>query len=260
MNYLMVVEYCGTNYKGWQIQNNVKAADNNKTVENEILKAIAIVTKLNTKLFVSGRTDAGVHALNQVANFGLPFYYDLSRFKIALNGILPADISVKNIEIIHDSFHATHDALSKTYLYKINSGFRSPLLSDMSWFIKEELNLELMNKSASIFLGRNNFFNFAKRGKERHFINHYRVVSGIKICRENYGFDIFVEGEGFLRHMVRRMVGAIILCGTGKMDINSLADMLADENYARKHACNVLCAPSCGLFLYSVRYKHKIYC
>ncbi|MHB1660908.1 MAG: tRNA pseudouridine(38-40) synthase TruA [bacterium] len=259
MNYLMVLEYCGTNYSGWQIQNNIKPA-NNKTVESEILKAIAIITKFDAKLSVSGRTDAGVHALNQIANFRLPFYYDLNRFKIALNGVLPIDISVKNIEIVHDSFHATYDAVSKTYLYKINSGFRSPLLFDRSWFIKEELNLELMNESASIFLGRNNFFNFVKREKDRHFMNYCRVITDIKICRKNYGFDIFVEGEGFLRHMVRRMVGAIILCGTGKININRLADMLTGENYAYKHACNVLCAPPCGLFLYSVRYKHKIYC
>ena len=163
----MVFEYCGTDYNGWQAQNSVKAQPGNKTVESEILKAIKIITKFDVKLFVSGRTDAGVHALNQVANFKLPFYYDLTRFKNALNGILPRDISVKNVEIVHNSFHATYDTISKTYLYKINSGFRSPLLSDKSWFVKEELNIGLMNESADIFLGRNNFFNFAKEKEEK---------------------------------------------------------------------------------------------
>jgi tRNA pseudouridine38-40 synthase len=256
MNYLAVFEYCGTNYSGWQAQNNINAPGKNKTVEGEILKAIKIITKLDVKLFVSGRTDAGVHALNQVANFKLPFYYDLNRFKIALNGVLPHDISIKNMEIVHESFHATYDAVSKTYLYKINSGFRSPLLSDRSWFIKEELNINLISESAGIFLGRNNFFNFVKRGKEKRPMNYYRVVKGIEICRKNYGFDILIEGEGFLRHMVRRIVGALILCGTGKMDIYRLTDMLKGEN----HAYNTTCAPSCGLFLHSVRYGHKIYC
>lgn len=259
MNYLMVIEYCGTNYKGWQIQNNSKNS-NNRTVESEILKAIAIITKFNAKLSVSGRTDAGVHALNQVANFRLPFFYDLNRFKISLNGVLPSDIYVKHIEIVHDSFHATYDAVSKTYLYKINSGFRSPLLFNRSWFIKEELNLELMNESARIFLGRKNFFNFAKREKNRHFKNYYRVVSNIKICSKNYGFDVFIEGGGFLRHMVRRMVGAIILCGTGKININRISNMLTRDNYVPDYASNIPCAPPCGLFLYSVKYDHKIYC
>ena len=99
MNYLAVLEYCGTNYNGWQLQNNVNAPGGNKTVANEILKAIKIITKLDVKLFVSGRTDAGVHAFNQIVNFKLPFYYDLNKFKIVLNGILPSDISVKNMEI-----------------------------------------------------------------------------------------------------------------------------------------------------------------
>ena len=256
MNYLMVFEYCGTNYNGWQVQNGINAPEGNKTVENEILKAIKIITKFDVKLLVSGRTDTGVHALNQVANFKLPFYYDLNILKAALNGILPRDISVKNIEIVHDSFHATRDTVSKTYLYKINSGSRSPLLSDRSWFIKEELSMNLINESAGFFLGRNNFFNFAKREKEKKFINYYRVITGIEICRKHYGFDIFIEGEGFLRHMVRRIVGTLILCGTGKMNINRLTDMLKGEN----QAYNIICAPSCGLFLYSVRYRHKIYC
>ncbi len=255
MNYLIVLEYCGTNYNGWQAQND-NSVKKNKTIEDEILKAIYAATKCGTKLSVSGRTDAGVHALNQVANFRLPFYYDLDRFKISLNGILPSDISVKNLEIVHDSFHATHDALSKTYLYKINSGYKSPILSDGSWFVKEELNFDIMSESAAIFSGRNNFFNFTKKEKGKNSENYFRVVMGIKICRKNYGFDIFVEGEGFLRHMVRRIAGGIVLCGAGKMSLNNIKRMLAGE----KGAYGSVCAPPCGLFLYSVSYRHKIYC
>ncbi len=260
MNYLIVIEYCGANYNGWQVQN--KSSKNhecfeegNKTVENELLKAIRIITKSDVKLSVSGRTDAGVHALNQVANFRLPFYYDLNMLKISLNGVLPRDICVKNIETVHDSFHATYDTISKTYLYKINSGLRSPLLSGMSWFIKEDLNIGLINKSASIFLGRNNFFNFAKREKGKKITNYYKIISDIKICAVDYGFDIFVEGEGFLRHMVRRIVGAIVTCGAGKIGVNSIKEMLDGKNSASGFPC----APPYGLFLYSVKYKHKVY-
>ncbi|HEC24431.1 MAG TPA: tRNA pseudouridine(38-40) synthase TruA [bacterium] len=256
MNYLIVLEYDGTNFNGWQIQNVIEKTYENKTIEDEISKAISIVTKFNTKLFASGRTDAGVHAMNQVANFKLPFYYDVNKFKISLNGILPSEISVKNMEIVHDSFHATHDTVAKTYLYKINSVSRSPLLSGHSWFVKEELNFGLMSESARVFTGRNNFFNFAKREKKRRIISYYRVISEIKIFRKNYGFDILVNGEGFLRHMVRRIIGAIVSCGTGKTESAHLADMLEGKNLSY----NVPCAPPCGLFLHSVRYGHKIYC
>ena len=256
MNYLIVAEYNGLNYNGWQSQNNPKKSGKVKTIESELLEAIGIVTKFEPKLFVSGRTDAGVHALNQVANFKLPFYYDIVKLKASLNGILPPDISVKNIEIVHDSFHSTIDTVSKTYLYKINSGFKSSLLSGYSWFIKEKLNLELMKETAKIFTGRNNFINFTKREKEKHLINYYRVVNDIRICRKNYGFDIFVEGEGFLRHMVRRIVGAIIACGSGKANTGYIADMLNGKSLAGE----VLNAPPCGLFLYSVKYRHKNYC
>ncbi len=255
MNYLMVIEYCGANYNGWQVQNGAIAKDKNKTIENEILKAIKVVTKFDVKLLVSGRTDAGVHALNQVANFKLPYYYDLNKLKIALNGIMPPDISVKNIEIAHDSFHATRDAVSKTYLYKINSGFKSPLLSGRSWFIKEDLNINLMKESSDIFLGKNNFFNFVKREKGKKSVNYCRVIKEIKICEKSYGLNIFIEGEGFLRNMVRRIVGSLILCGTGKINNFVLRDMLTGEN----RPFNRICAPSCGLFLYSVKYGHKIY-
>ncbi len=256
MNYLTVIEYCGTNYNGWQVQNGVKRRAGNKTVESEIIKAIKIIAKTDVKLFVSGRTDAGVHALNQVANFKLPIYYDTARFKTGLNGILPHDISIKTIEVVHDSFNATYDAVSKTYLYKINSGYRSPLLLNQSWFVKEELNLALMNESASIFLGNNNFINFVKKERDKKNKNYNRIINEIKICREDYGFNIFIEGNGFLRNMVRRIAGSIILYGAGKIDINCLKDMLKKEN----SSCKALCAPPSGLFLHSVRYKHKIYC
>lgn len=256
MNYLIVAEYNGLHYNGWQSQNNPKKSGKVKTIESELLEAINIVTKFNPKLFVSGRTDAGVHALNQVANFKLPFYYDIVKLKASLNGILPVDISIKNIEIVHDSFHATFDTISKIYLYKVNSGFKSSLLFGYSWFVKEKLNLELMAEAANLFIGRNNFINFAKREKGRYSFNYYRVIKDVIIYRKNYGFDIFVEGEGFLRHMVRRIVGAIVACGSGKINTGYVAGMLNEKSLAS----NVLSAPPCGLFLYSVKYKHKNYC
>lgn len=260
MNYLFVIEYNGLNYNGWQSQNNPEKTSKVKTIESELSKAIGIVTKFNPRLLVSGRTDAGVHAVNQVANCKLPFYYDTVKMKASLNGILPVDISIKNIEVVHDSFHATFDAVSKIYLYKVNSGFKSSLLAGYSWFIKAKLNLKLMDEAANIFVGRNNFINFTKREKEKYSVNYYRVIKNISIYRKNYGFDIFVEGEGFLRHMVRRIAGAIISCGSGKINTKYIADMLNEKKMISGAVrFNLLCAPPYGLFLYSVKYRHKNY-
>lgn len=257
MNYLIVLEYRGTSYKGWQAQNVHSSAAAGKTVEGEISRAISIVSGFFPKLLVSGRTDAGVHALNQVANFELPFLLNLEKFRLSLNGILPRDISVKSVEIIHDSFHATRDVVSKTYLYKINHGFESPLLSGLSWFVKDGLNLGLMLEASAVFKGRHDFSNFSKIDAERRGGNNFRTITNLNISGVSGGFDILVEGEGFLRHMVRRIVGSIILCGTGKFKASEVSRMLAEK--APSGGNNVLQAPSCGLFLYSVRYPHKIY-
>lgn len=255
MNYLLVLEYDGSNYNGWQIQNKNSSNGAIRTIESEVIKAIKIVTGFSVKLSVSGRTDTGVHALNQIVNFKTPFYYDICKLKLSLTGVMPKDISVKNIEIVHDSFHATYDTVSKIYLYKINNGFKSPLLSNYSWFVKDKLNIELMKSAALILTGRNNFINFAKKDKTKKPTDYYRLVKSIDICPVHYGFEIFVEGEGFLRNMVRRIVGSIAACGSGKIEQERILQMIKQENFLSS-AYN---APPFGLFLYSVSYKHKIY-
>lgn len=252
-----MIEYDGSNYHGWQTQNNFNLNDNfkTKTISDEVLKAIQKITGFKANIFVSGRTDAGVHALNQVANFHLPFVYDLDKFKIALNGVLPDDISVKYIEFVHDSFHATFDTVSKVYLYKINSGFKSSLLSNYSWYIKDSLNFELMKEASRVFIGEHNFINFAKIEKNRMKKNYFRTIIDINIYKKRYGFDILVEGEGFLRNMVRRIVGAIVMYACAKIAKDYLMNMLEGD----KIISNLIKAPASGLFLYSIKYKHKIF-
>jgi tRNA pseudouridine38-40 synthase len=260
INYLIVLEYDGSNYHGWQIQNNSSAENNNielKTISGEVLKAIKKITGTDTELFVSGRTDAGVHALNQVANFKLPFLLNLDKLKSSLNGVLPYnDISVKSVELVHNSFHATFDTVSKTYLYKLNNGFKSALLSKYSWYIKDNLNFSLMNQASNMFVGNYNFINFAKSDKRKCIKDYFRRIIKINIQKKNYGFDIYITGDGFLRHMVRRIVGAIVLCGLGKINIERINYLLNTG----KTAANITKAPPEGLFLYSIKYKHKFFC
>ncbi len=256
MNYLIVIEYDGSRFNGWQIQKN-KSDGNILTIESEILRAIKIVTGQDVRVSASGRTDTGVHALNQVANFKTSFYYDLSRLRQSLNGVLPKDIKIKQIELVHESFHSTLDALSKTYLYKINNGFKSPLMDRRAWYVGERLNAGLMNDAAGVLTGKNNFYNFVKRERGRHMEKYSREIKYITILKKNYGYDIFVEGEGFLRHMVRRIVGSIINCGSGKISPCHIREMLENMEENPPDSLN---APPQGLFLYSVAYRHKIYC
>lgn len=256
MNYLLAIEYDGLNYNGWQAQNHSTHLKNVKTIEEELVRAIKIITGYKVKLFASGRTDAGVHALNQVANFKIPFHYDTARFKSSLNGILPADISVKSVEVVHDSFHSTYDAVSKTYLYKINNGYKSPLLLKHSWYIKDKLNPALMREASVLFVGTNNFANFTRKEKEKLNSNYERTITGVSIFPMRYGFDVYFQGKGFLRHMVRRMVGSIVHCGLGRINPESIKSLL-DEGVTASSPIN---APPYGLFLYSVAYSHKIYC
>jgi tRNA pseudouridine38-40 synthase len=261
INYLIILEYDGSNYHGWQIQNNFSVLNNNnielKTISGEVLRAIKKVTGADTELFVSGRTDAGVHALNQVANFKLPFLLNLVQLKSSLNGVLPQnDISIKGVELVHNSFHATFDTVSKTYLYKLNNGFKSALLSKYSWYIKNNLNFGLMEQASKLFVGNYNFINFAKSDKRKCIEDYFRKITEIKIQKKNYGFDIYMTGEGFLRHMVRRIIGAIVLCGTGKINIERINELLNTG----KTASNIIKAPPEGLFLYSIKYKHKFFC
>ena len=260
INYLIVIEYDGSNYHGWQIQNNFAAEIGKielKTISGELLKAIKKITGIDIELFVSGRTDAGVHALNQVANFKLPFLLDLHKLKSSLNGVLPSnDITVKSIEIVHDSFHATFNTISKTYLYKLNNGFKSALLSKYSWYIKDSLNLDLMKEASKMFIGNYNFVNFAKSDKKRDIEDYFRTVIKINIQKKNYGFNIYIEGDGFLRHMVRRIIGAIVLYGLGKINIENINYLLNNG----KTPSNIVKAPPDGLFLYSIKYEHKLFC
>lgn len=254
MNYLIAIEYDGSNYHGWQIQRRL-SGEEKTTVSGKLIEAIYKITGIQPVLYASGRTDAGVHALNQVANFHIPYAYDLFRFKIAINGVLPPDISVKHIEFVHDSFHATNDVISKVYLYRINSGFKSSILRNYSWYVKDALNFELIKEASQYFIGCHNFINFAKKEKNRSADLYWRTITDIKIIKKGFGFDIMIEGRGFLRHMIRRIVGAIISYGAGKTGGHSLVNLLNGD----KRAFPASAAPARGLFLYSVEYKHKIF-
>ncbi len=142
-NYKMILQYDGTGYSGWQIQENAK------TIQQEIINAIKIILKEEVNLIGSGRTDAGVHALGQVANFRTEKEIDLYKFQFSLNSLLPQDISVLSIEKVRESFHSRFDAKKRTYIYLI-SQFKSPFYKNYSFFYPQKIDLEIINNLSKI--------------------------------------------------------------------------------------------------------------
>lgn len=241
-NIKLTIEYDGANYAGWQCQRV-------KTIQATIEKAIKKIIHERVKLIGSGRTDAGVAALAQVANFKTNS--DLPAWKIvrALNAVLPDDIAVIKAEEAGLDFHSCFSAKSKVYRYTIlNRPYKSALLRDRAYHIRYPLNLRLMQKEARALLGRHNFKSFqASDKKERTSV---RTIKRLKLRRDGNLIHIDIEADGFLYNMVRNIAGTLIEIGRGKLPPGSLHRIISAKN--RRLAGPT--APPKGLCLLEVKY------
>lgn len=245
-NILIVIEYDGTNYSGWQKQLNAPS------IQEEVEKAIFKITKKQTEIFGSGRTDAKVHALGQVANFHTDCTIPTEKIAIALNSVLPDDIVIlKSIEVSND-FHARYSAKKKTYIYRVlNTEIKRPLERNYACHVREKLDIEAIKNMAKLLIGEHDFKAFSSRGSSAK--TTIRTIYDIKITKEN---DIIVfefTGNGFLYNMVRIIVGTLIELGknSSKYDIKKALDT-GDRKYAGPTAL-----PQ-GLFLKKVSYNIDI--
>jgi tRNA pseudouridine38-40 synthase len=242
----LVIEYAGTRYSGWQIQKNAR------TVQGEIDRAVRQVSKRREfELYGSGRTDAGVHALAQVAH--LELYTDLpaETLRRRLNDELPADIHVRAIDKAPHRFHARHDALARSYLYQIarrRTAFGKPLV----WWIREPLDLGAMREAAAAFVGLKDFDAFTADDPEEKSTRV--LVDRVEIAEAGALVLIRVQGSHFLWKMVRRMVGVLAAVGRGDLKASAAAALLAGTAPASL-APAALAAPAAGLFLEAVMYK-----
>jgi tRNA pseudouridine38-40 synthase len=249
----LVIEYAGTRYSGWQIQKNAR------TVQGEIDRAVRDATsRSDFELYGSGRTDAGVHALAQVAH--LEIYTnlapDLLRRKI--NDTLPADIHVRRIDKVGHRFHARHDAVSRSYLYQISKR-RTAFAKPFVWWIREPLDLDAMRAAARTFTGRKDFAAFSDDDPEEK--STVVVLDQITIVEAGALILIRVQGSHFLWKMVRRIVGVLAAVGRGEIRADAAAPLFFPDARslapdARSHAIQpaALSAPAAGLFLEHVRY------
>ena len=244
-NLRLEIEYDGSNYAGWQIQPKGRG----KTIQAVIEKTLRKILQEKIKLIASGRTDAGVHARAQVANFFTSSRINLSRLKIAVNGLLPEDVKVIRLSEEDSRFHSRFKAKSKVYRYTIlNRDYSSPLLRNTVYFYPHPLNIKFMQEEALSLLGRHDFSAFcAARGKEK---NPVKTIKKLSIINKKNFIYIDIEADGFLYNMVRNIVGTLIEIGKGSILKGSLKKILL----SRKRTLAGPTIPARGLCLLEVKY------
>ncbi len=244
-NYKLEIEYDGTSYCGWQKQSNSR-----RSIQETIEKALQRIFQEKVHLIASGRTDAGVHAKAQVANFKSAKCVSSGKIHNALNGLLPEDIRISKVKIASPDFHSRFEAKSKIYRYTIlNRPYSSALSRNTVYFYPYPLDTRLMLKEAKVILGKHNFKSFAASDKKER--NPVKTIKKVNVKRDDEFIYIDIEADGFLYNMVRNIAGTLIDIGRGRMKTGSIKKILLLRN--RIFAGPT--APAKGLCLLKVKYK-----
>jgi len=248
----LTLEYDGTKYSGWQEQNNAR------TVAGSLRHAVEDFLGSPVELMGAGRTDAGVHALGQVAHVKLrksdrrhPRYepeYLLAQW----NDRLPSDISILSIEEAPVSFHARHSAVARSYLYQIATR-KTAFHKRHVWWIKESLDLNAMQEAASRMAGRHDFVRFAAKDPSRPNESTIVHVDFAEVTQDDHLILFRIDASHFLWRMVRRLVGVTVKVGLGEVSLDEIDELLQGRGAASLDVA-AWTAPSAGLFLESVRY------
>lgn len=243
MHIKLVLEYDGTNYHGWQLQPNAV------TLQGTLEAVLARVLNEPVRIRVAGRTDAGVHALGQVAAFKTAKQVHLTRLQRSLNALLPPDLVVTHAAVVPDTFNPRRDALSRTYCYRIwNQLWPSAIWARYTWHVPVYLDVDDMNRAAGLLVGDHDFSSFQGADSAEH--NPQRTVLR-SVVRPVDTFLIYeVEARSFLRHMVRNIVGTLVDVGRGALGVEDFQDIFAAHDRTRAG----LTAPSQGLFLVAITY------
>lgn len=242
-NFRIEIEYIGTNYNGWQKQPGFP------TVQQIIEDAVFSVTKNRVVIYGSGRTDSGVHALAQVANFKTESRLTTQQMQKALNSVLPDDITISKVKEVRLKFHSQYDSLSKVYVYKIlNRDYPSAHLMNSTWLVKQPLDLEQMEKASKHLLGTHDFSVFAHEGLSVKTTE--RTILKTKLRKRSGIIEFEIEGSGFLKRMVRLITGTLVHVGKGNITPSDFKEIL-HSGIKNKY---VTSAPAKGLILKKVKY------
>ena len=250
MNYKLLLQYDGTDFHGWQIQNG------RRTVQGELTQALSLIDGRSVNVHGSGRTDAGVHAEGQVASVEIHREITTEKLRAAINGNIGRDVRVFAVEAAPGDFHARYSALGKTYVYRIVNG---PVVSPFWWRYAHHdarrFDLDSMKRAAELFCGEHDWtaFSAAQADVEDRVrtVTHVEIVERPDERSRGSLIEIRVGANGFLRYMVRAMAGTLMALGRGELDRNAIREAL--ETGTRPLAA--VTAPACGLTLVSVRYE-----
>jgi tRNA pseudouridine38-40 synthase len=243
-NMKLVIEYDGTKYNGWQ-----RLGDTDNTIQAKLEGVLSKMTGENIEVIGSGRTDAGVHAYHQVANFKTHSPMSIYEIRDYCNQYLPQDIVVKEVKKVDDRFHAQYNAKSKKYLYRLWIGrIPTAFQRKYTYYIPQRLNIEAMREAAGYLIGEHDFLAFSSvKSKKKSTV---REIYSIDIDTEESELKIMFHGNGFLHNMVRILVGTLIEVGLGQMKVEEITQIM--EGKVRAQAG--VTAPAQGLFLYEVNY------
>ena len=243
-NIKLLIEYDGKDFNGWQKQ------PNKLNIQGEIEKAIKDITEEKVDLIASGRTDAGVHSLGQVANFKTNSNIPVEKFPIALNTKLKRSIRILKAEEVDERFHSRYNCKKKTYRYVINNSENgTAIYRNLEYNYAQKLDVESMNKASKYFIGEHDFKGFKASGTSSK--SSVRTIYEAKVYKENNRVIIELTGNGFLYNMVRIISGTLIEVGIGKILPEEIESII--KSGERKKAGKTL--PPQGLYLVSVEYE-----
>lgn len=239
----LIVEYDGTRYSGWQFQKNAPS------VQAALAGVIEHITSESINLEGASRTDAGVHALGQVAAFNTSSSFSSQNIHKGINALLPPDIAVRELLEVPLEFNPRRDAKEKTYVYKVlNRQIKSPHYDNRVWFVNQPLDVKLMREGARFMLGEKDFSSFRAAGSDA--THSIRDIRSLDVERSGDIIEIQVRGKAFLRHMVRIIAGTLVTVGHGKLPPGEIEGIIE----ARDRTASPLTAPSCGLYLVEILY------
>ena len=243
-NIRLTIEYDGKEFNGWQKQ------PNKLNIQGNLEKVISDLTKEEIEIIGSGRTDAGVHALGQVANFKTNSNIPIEKFAIAINSRIKQSIRIKKAEEVDERFHSRYNCKRKTYRYIINtSETGSAIYRNLEYNIKMQLDVKKMQEAVKFFVGEHDFSAFKSSGTSSK--SSVRTIYNAKVEQDGERIIIELTGNGFLYNMVRIISGTLVEVGLNKIKPEDITKIIESKN--RQNAGKTL--PPCGLYLISVEYE-----
>lgn len=245
MRYLVNIMYDGNNYYGFQIQND------KRTIEGEITKVLSKIFNTNIKIVGCSRTDRGVHAKDYYFHFDANKEIDTTKLRKSLNSLLDDDIFVKNIYLVNDNFHSRYSVDNKEYMYIINTNKEDIFNRNYSLLYDKEININLLKEASKHLIGEKDFKSFTSDNEKDNTIRKINYINIEKIDNKVY---IYINANGFLKYMVRNIVGMLIDINEGNILVDDIDNILLSKDRTKLGVC----ASACGLYLNKVNYSQNV--